>query len=174
MNRLVLFVPLVLFGVLAIFFWRGLSLDPTDLPSALIDKQFPEFALPKLADTSQIGSRDELLGAYTLVNIWATWCVACKVEHPFLNALAQSGVRIVGINWKDDAEAARQELADKGDPYVWTVIDADGRLSFDLGVYGAPETYLVDPEGIIRYKHIGILDQLIWEQKFLPIITGQS
>ncbi|MBX2807345.1 MAG: DsbE family thiol:disulfide interchange protein [Cellvibrionaceae bacterium] len=174
MNRVLRFLPLVLFMVLAVFFWRGLSLDPSELPSALIDQPFPEFVLPTLVDTAQTASRDKLIGDYTLVNIWATWCVACKVEHPFLNALAASGVRIVGVNWKDDVDAARRELADKGNPYQWTVIDADGRLSFDLGVYGAPETYLVDPAGIIRYKHVGILDEAIWTQKLLPIIDSAA
>lgn len=170
MKRLALFVPLAIFLVLSIFFYRGLSLNPSDLPSALIDKSFPVFSLPKLHDQEQLSHRDEILGEYTLVNIWATWCVACKVEHPFLNELSQAGVRIVGVNWKDDPTAARKLLEKEGNPYQWSIMDREGKLSFDLGVYGAPETFLVDPEGVIRYKHVGILDAQIWEEKFKPMM----
>lgn len=172
MGRLKLFIPLAVFLVMAIFFWRGLSLDPTELPSALIDKSFPEFQLPRLIGESATTTREDLLGEVTLVNVWATWCVACKVEHPFLNKLAQSGVRIIGINYKDESTAAKQWLTDLGNPYQWNIVDQDGRLGVDLGVFGAPETYVLDPEGFIRYKHVGIVDQRAWDEKFVPVISG--
>ena len=173
MNRLKLFIPLIVFVVLAGFFWWGLSsgYNPQELPSALIDKRIPEFSLPRLDDESQLSSHHDLLGEIALVNIWATWCVACKVEHPFLNKLAQSGIRIVGINYKDNSQAARQWLQDLGNPYAWNIVDQQGKLGLDLGVYGAPETYLVDKDGMIRYKHVGIVDQRVWDEKLLPIIS---
>ncbi|MEO0444386.1 MAG: DsbE family thiol:disulfide interchange protein [Pseudomonadota bacterium] len=176
MNRLKLFIPLIVFVVLAGFFWWSLSsgYNPQDLPSALIDKRVPAFSLPRLDDESQLTSHQDLLGELALVNIWATWCVACKVEHPFLNQLAQSGIRIVGLNYKDDSQAARQWLQELGNPYRWNIVDQQGRLALDLGVYGAPETYLLDRDGIIRYKHVGIIDQQVWDTKFLPIINTMN
>ena len=170
MGRIKLFIPLIIFGVLSIFFWRGLSLDPSAMPSALIDKSFPEFNLPRLDDESQVTTRDDLLGEVTLVNIWATWCVSCRVEHPYLNKLAQSGVRIIGLNYKDESNAARQWLLDLGNPYQWNIVDKQGNLGIDLGVFGAPETYLLDKNGVIRYKHVGVVDQRVWDERFLPVI----
>ena len=172
MHRLKLFIPFIIFIVLALFFWRGLSLDPNAMPSALIDKAFPEFSLPKLSNEAEQTNREDLLGEITLVNIWATWCISCRVEHPYLNQLAQSGVRIVGINYKDDSKAARQWLVDLGNPYQWNIVDQQGKLGVDLGVFGAPETYLVDQQGFIRYKHIGVVDQRVWDEKFMPVIVG--
>jgi len=172
MNRLKLFVPLGIFIVLAGFFWKGLSLDPSAMPSALIDKTFPEFSLPRLQDDSQVATREDLLGGVTLVNIWATWCVSCRVEHPYLNKLAESGVRIVGLNYKDDTVAAQQWLTDLGNPYQWNIVDKDGRLGVDLGVFGAPETYVLDKQGVIRYKHVGVVDQRVWDEKMLPVINA--
>lgn len=173
MNRLKLFIPLIIFFVLAGFFWWGLSsdYDPQELPSALVDKTFPEFSLPRLDNEDRFTTQKDLLGEFTLVNIWATWCVSCRVEHPFLNKLAESGVRIVGLNYKDDSPAARKWLTDLGNPYAWNIVDKDGRLGVDLGVYGAPETYLLDAKGIIRFKHVGVVDQRVWDEKFLPIIS---
>jgi cytochrome c biogenesis protein CcmG/thiol:disulfide interchange protein DsbE len=171
MSRLKLFVPLMVFILLAGFFWRGLSLDPQAMPSALIDKNFPEFSLPTLQDETQLTTKVDLLGDYTLVNIWATWCVSCRVEHPFLNKLKAAGVRIVGLNYKDDSAAARKWLENLGNPYQWNIVDKEGRLGIDLGVFGAPETYVLDKQGIIRYKHVGVVDQRVWDEKFLPVIN---
>ncbi|MGH1485479.1 MAG: DsbE family thiol:disulfide interchange protein [Cellvibrionaceae bacterium] len=170
MGRFKLFIPLIIFVVLSVFFWRGLSLDPSAMPSALIDKIFPEFSLPRLDNESQLTTRNDLLGDITLVNIWATWCVSCRVEHPYLNKLAESGVRIVGLNYKDESAAARQWLTDLGNPYQWNIVDKEGRLGVDLGVFGAPETYLLDKSGVIRYKHVGVVDQRVWDERFLPLI----
>ena len=170
MNRFKLFIPLILFVVLAAFFWRGLSLDPSAMPSALIDKGFPEFSLPRLDDETEVTTKADLLGEITLVNIWATWCVSCKIEHPYLNKLAKSGVRIVGVNYKDDSVAARQWLTELGNPYRWNIVDQHGNLGIDLGVFGAPETYVVDKEGVIRYKHVGVVDQRVWDERLQPVI----
>ena len=108
-----------------------------------------------------------------MVNIWATWCVSCRVEHPFLNKLKDQGVRIVGLNYKDDSDAARQWLETLGNPYQWNIVDKEGRLGIDLGVFGAPETYILDEQGIIRFKHVGVVDQRVWDEKFLPVINTQ-
>ena len=171
MSRFKLFIPLMVFILLAGFFWRGLSIDPQAMPSALIDKHFPAFSLPILQDETQLTTKGDLLGEYTLVNIWATWCVSCRVEHPFLNKLKDEGVRIVGLNYKDDSAAARQWLETLGNPYQWNIVDTEGRLGIDLGVFGAPETYILDEQGIIRYKHVGVVDQRVWDEKFLPVIN---
>lgn len=169
-QRLALFIPLAIFAVLSVFFFRGLSIDPTELPSALIDKPLPEFQLPNLHKPEETIAREDVVGDYLLVNIWATWCAACKVEHPFLVELAEAGMPILGVNWKDNINLAKDELIKTGNPFFANVIDAEGRLAFDLGVYGAPETFLVNPEGMIVYKHVGILDQAIWTEKFLPLM----
>jgi cytochrome c biogenesis protein CcmG/thiol:disulfide interchange protein DsbE len=166
--RLKLFLPLILFGVLALLLFRGLSLDPRELPSALIDKPFPAFSLPALAGNQQL-DRSLVTGEVTLVNVWATWCVSCRVEHPYLQQLARAGVDIIGINYKDDPAAARQWLVELGDPYRATIVDGEGSLGLDLGVYGAPETYLVDAEGVIRYRHVGVIDERVWRQTLEPL-----
>lgn len=173
-QRVKLFIPLGIFLVLSVFFYRGLFLDPSELPSALVDNPFPEFSLPSLEDESAMLTKQDVVGEYSLVNVWATWCVACKVEHPFLVNLAEQGIKIVGVNWKDDSDAARQTLIDTGNPYALNIVDKEGRLTFDLGVYGAPETYLVSPEGTILYKHVGIFDLQIWEEKFLPLMNPNT
>lgn len=172
MQRLKLFIPLVVFFVLAVLFWRGLSLDPTRMPSALIDKPVPEFELPTLKDADRRVGRDLFHDQVSLLNVWATWCVSCRVEHPYLVKLAQEGVPIYGVNYKDDVTAARKWLRDLHDPYVLSVVDADGRLGIDLGVFGAPETYVVDKAGVIRYKHVGVVDERIWLQTLKPIVDS--
>ena len=167
-KRLQLFLPLAIFLVLVGFFWRGLSLDPNAMPSALIDKPFPVFSLNRLEDEQPI-YRDSLLGEVNLVNVWATWCAACKYEHPVLNQLAEQGINIVGINYKDNNQAALKWLDTLGNPYRFNIVDPLGSLGVDLGVFGAPETYVVDKQGIIRYKHVGIVDRQVWTETLQPI-----
>jgi cytochrome c biogenesis protein CcmG, thiol:disulfide interchange protein DsbE len=167
-QRIKLFIPLAIFMVLVFFFWRGLSLDPNAMPSALLDKPFPVFSLTALQDGQPV-YRDNLLGEVSLVNIWATWCAACKYEHPVLNSLSSEGVRIVGINYKDNNAGAKKWLDELGNPYAFNIVDADGALGVDLGVFGAPETYLVDKKGIIRYKHVGIVDREVWNTTLKPL-----
>lgn len=168
MNRLKLFLPLAAFAVLAIFLLRGLSLDPSAMPSALLDKPFPAFTLPALSSGSTLSEKN-LHGQKALVNVWATWCITCRVEHPYLMQLAGQGIAIYGINYKDKLPAAQQWLTEKGNPYRETIVDADGKLGIDLGVFGAPETYFVDSKGIIRFKHVGDLNQRIWQEKLQTI-----
>ncbi len=174
MSRFKLFIPLAVFVVLALLFWRGLSLDPTAMPSALIDKSMPVFNLPTVREPEKQITQDDLKGEVTLLNVWATWCISCRVEHPFLVQLAQQGIKIVGVNYKDDQVAARKWLQDLHDPYVYSIVDADGRLGIDLGVFGAPETYVLDRQGVIRYKHVGVVDEKVWTQTIKPIVDQLS
>lgn len=168
MQRLKLFLPLALFAILALLLFRGLELDPREMPSALIDKPLPEFSLPRLGAGAQI-ARADVVGEVALFNIWATWCVSCRVEHPYLQQLADNGVPIYGVNYKDDDAAAMQWLRDLGDPYRANIVDAQGSLGLDLGVYGAPETYFVDANGVIRYRHVGVIDERVWQSRLGPI-----
>lgn len=169
MARLKLFIPLGLFLVLGGFLLRGLELDPQALPSALIDKPFPEFQLPVLGSSQRI-DRSGVTGEVALFNVWATWCASCRIEHPYLQQLADAGVPIYGINYKDEDAPALRWLQELGDPYRLNIVDADGQLGLDLGVYGAPETYVVDREGIIRYRHVGVVDEQVWVTVLEPII----
>lgn len=166
--RLKLFLPLLIFAVLAAFLFRGLSLDPKALPSALIDQPLPEFSLPVLGQERLI-ARGDIVGAPALLNVWATWCVSCRVEHPYLLQIGDSGVPIYGINYKDEDAAAQRWLAELGDPYVANIVDREGTLGLDLGVYGAPETYLVDAGGVVRYRHVGVVDERVWETILQPL-----
>lgn len=165
-SRLWLFLPLFLFTVLALFLFRGLSLDPRELPSALVDKPLPAFTLTDLK--GQTRTREDIVGQVSLVNVWATWCPSCRVEHPYLQTLAASGVRLFGINYKDEDGPARQWLEDLGDPYQFSVADREGTLGLDMGVYGAPETYLIDAAGIVRYRHVGVVDERVWSTILAP------
>lgn len=168
MRRLVLLIPLVLFLGLAVFLYRGLYLNPESLPSALIGKNFPAFNLPSVEDDQRMITEQALLGRPALVNVWGTWCVACKVEHPVLNKIAQQGVPIIGVNYKDQNADAREWLATFHDPYVLNINDAKGTLGLDLGVYGAPETFLIDRQGVIRYKLVGEVSEQVWEEELKP------
>ena len=166
--RLKLFLPLALFALLALFLFRGLSLDPRELPSALIDRPLPEFSLPRLGEEQRV-SRADVTGRAALLNVWATWCVSCRVEHPFLRQLAERGVPIYGVNYKDDDVAAQRWLDELGDPYLLNIADRQGSFGLDLGVYGAPETYLVDAGGVIRYRHVGVVDERVWQETLQPL-----
>jgi len=174
-QRLMLFAPLAVFVVLGLLFWRGLSLDPNYMPSALLDKPVPEFDLPVLpARENPIGlehaSAGLLKGKASLLNVWATWCVTCRQEHEFLVTLKNQGVPIYGINYKDNSQDAEQWLAKLHNPYVFSVIDSEGHLGMDLGVYGAPETYVLDKQGVIRYKHIGDVNSQVWAETLKPLL----
>lgn len=169
MGRLKLFIPLLLFAVLAGFFIKGLGLDPRALPSALLEKPLPAFELPNLDAPGETLDNAAVLGTPALVNVWATWCPSCAVEHSFLNYLRErEGVRIIGVNYKDDSTKARVWLNEKGNPYRFNIVDADGRFGIDLGITGAPETYLIDAQGIVQMRYQGPLDRNVWEQTFKP------
>lgn len=172
MKRLILLLPLVLFLGVAVFLYRGLFLDPSELPSALIGKPFPEFSLPVVDQPGKTLSRADLLGKPALVNVWATWCISCRVEHPVLNQLAQLGVNIYGVNYKDDNAAAQKWLQEFHNPYRLNISDAQGSLGLDLGVYGAPETFLIDAKGIIRHKFVGVIDETVWREQLAPLYQG--
>lgn len=169
MQRLKLFIPLGVFVVLALLFWRGLSLDPTAMPSSRVGDPMPAFNLPTVRDADAAITPEEFKGKVSLVNVWATWCAACRIEHPFLVKLAEEGVPIYGINYKDDVEEAKRWLAQLHDPYRLSVVDQDGRLGVDLGVFGAPETYVVDKQGVIRHRHVGVVDQRVWDEDLGPL-----
>ncbi len=173
MQRLKLFLPLIAFVALAGFLFRGLSLDPTALPSARLGDPLPDFSLPAL-HTDALLTADSLKGEVSLLNVWATWCYSCRVEHPFLLSLAEQGVPIYGLNYKDEAAKAQEWLAQLGDPYTRTIVDADGTLGLDLGVYGAPETYVVDAEGVVRYRHVGVVDEAVWQNSLAPFFATGS
>jgi cytochrome c biogenesis protein CcmG/thiol:disulfide interchange protein DsbE len=166
MKRRWLAIPLLLFVGMAAMLYRGLYLNPAELPSALIGKPFPAFALTSLS--GQPLGREALLGTPALINVWGTWCVACRDEHPTLARLAEQGVVIHGINYKDDTTAANQWLRTLHNPYRVNVSDPQGTLGLDLGVYGAPETFLIDAQGVIRYKHVGIVDDQVWQRELAP------
>ncbi|SEG57872.1 DsbE family thiol:disulfide interchange protein [Marinobacterium lutimaris] len=163
MRRYVLFLPLAIFLGIGFFLWRGLSIDPTELPSARLNQPFPAFEKASLTAPEQTLTPDDFKGKVALVNIWATWCPTCKEEHAFLNQLAKQGVTIYGINYKDEPVKAREWLKRYLDPYDKVVLDEDGKLGLDLGVYGAPETYVIDAEGVIRYRHVGAVDARVWK-----------
>ena len=165
-------VPLAIFMVLVAFLFRGLSLDPKRVPSPLVGKPMPAFSLPRLQDPAATLSDTDLKGKVSILNIWATWCVSCRAEHKVLLLLANSNkVDIYGLNYKDERDKAKQWLVQLGDPYVANAFDADGRTGIDWGVYGAPETFIMDREGIIRHKHIGPLSIDALNNEILPIIA---
>lgn len=164
-------LPLVLFIVLAIFLALGLKLNPKDIPSPLIDKPAPAFSLPILATPETKLSEKDLLGKVWLLNVWASWCVSCREEHPLLLELAKLNVvTIVGLNYKDEAHAAGKWLEKLGNPYQVSIMDVDGRTGIDYGVYGVPETFVIDKRGVIRYKHTGPVGAGDIEKLFLPLL----
>jgi cytochrome c biogenesis protein CcmG, thiol:disulfide interchange protein DsbE len=163
-------LPVALFALLAVGFYGGLETDTNVLPSPLIDKPAPEFSLPPLTGGAGFSSAD-LRGKTSLVNVFASWCVPCRAEHPVLTALSQSNrVAIYGIDYKDKPDAARAWIAELGNPYNRIGAD-DGRVAIDWGVYGVPETFVIDRDARIRYKHVGPLTQADLEQKILPLIA---
>ncbi|CAA0088497.1 Thiol:disulfide interchange protein DsbE [Halioglobus japonicus] len=166
--RIKLFLPLFLFALLAIVLFRGLFLDPSEMPSALIDRPLPAFTLPELGGAQQL-SRDDVTGQVALLNVWATWCVSCRVEHPYLQQLADAGIPIYGLNYKDNDSAAQGWLDELGNPYRLVIADRDGTLGLDLGVYGAPETYLLDANGVVRYRHVGVVNEDVWQTILEPL-----
>lgn len=170
-DRLKLFLPLLLFVLMAIPFvvvLQDKNYDPQALPSALLDQPMPAFSLQKLG-SDELVTEASLKGEPTLLNVWATWCPSCRAEHPYLVKLAQQGVAIVGLDYKDDSAEAQKWLDQLGNPYRFNIVDADGKLGLDLGVYGAPETYLLDAQGVIRAKHVGVVDEQVWNEKFKPL-----
>ncbi|GAA4891121.1 DsbE family thiol:disulfide interchange protein [Ferrimonas pelagia] len=171
MKRAVLFIPLGIFAVLSLFLFKGLFLDPSKLESVLVGKPVPAFELESLEDASKRWTHEDLEGEVYLINIWATWCPSCKYEHPFLNQLKRRGeIKIYGVNYRDERQPAIRYLANSGDPYHKNIFDPEGSLAFDMGVYGAPETYVVDHNGIVRHRFAGVLEPQVWARDFRPLI----
>lgn len=165
-------LPLIVMVVLIGYFAVGLQSDPSELPSQFIDKPAPQFSLSELSEPSLTVTTADLQGQVGIVNIWATWCVGCRAEHQFLNELAARGdVPIYGINWRDNRQDALQWLAQLGNPYQWSGFDGDGRIGIEWGVYGAPETFLISPQGKVLYRFTGPLSWPLWEQEFVPRIA---
>lgn len=179
-NRIKLFIPLIIFLLLAGVFLsledRMISgeYDPSALPSALVGKPLPDFELSLLSDPAINKVSNDLHGKPALLNVWATWCVACRAEHAYLNLLSTRGVTIYGLNYKDDRAEANKWLQRLGNPYTFNLFDDTGQLGLNLGVYGAPETYVLDENGIIRYRHVGVLDEKTWQRKIVPLNLNWS
>ncbi|MCQ4346667.1 DsbE family thiol:disulfide interchange protein [Pseudomonas stutzeri] len=167
-RRLLLLLPLAGFLALAALLYEGLFLDPRDIGSTMIGKPLPAFELPSLEEPERtLGSAD--IRGPALLNVWATWCPTCRAEHEMLNRLAAQGVAVYGINYKDNGAAARKWLAELGNPYRFNVEDPQGSLGINLGVYGAPETFLLDKDGIVRHKYVGAIDESVWRQQLAPL-----
>ncbi len=165
--------PLALFLLVVAFLWAGLGLDPRLVPSPLLDRPAPAFDLPELLEPKRRVSHRDLRGGVTLLNIWASWCVACREEHEMLMELARDGrMRIVGLNYKDERAAALSWLERLGNPYQAIAYDFEGRAAIDWGVYGVPETFLVDASGVVRLKHVGPLSAAVVESELKPRLSA--
>lgn len=165
------FLPLIVFALLVAFLLAGLGLNSRLVPSPLIDKPAPSFTLPVLGDGQSTGGPEAMRGKPWLLNVWASWCVACRAEHPFLLRLAGEGALIVGLNYKDKSGDAIAWLEQHGDPYQHSLVDADGAVGFDWGVYGVPETFVIDGRGVLRYKHIGPLSEDDLANSIRPLLV---
>lgn len=174
MNKKILFIPLLAFlGLVAVFTTQLVKNtegdDPTKLESVLIGKSVPEFRLEDLAEPGKLYDQSVFKGEPLLLNVWATWCPTCYAEHQYLNQLASDGVKIIGLNYKDQRDKAVKWLNELGNPYLISLFDGDGMLGLDLGVYGAPETFLIDSDGVIRYRHVGDVNPSNWKDTLQPM-----
>jgi cytochrome c biogenesis protein CcmG/thiol:disulfide interchange protein DsbE len=174
-NKVIRFLPLILVIALGVVLYRGLSLNPQDMPSALVGKTMPDFSLVTLKDANRTVTKADLVGDIVLLNVWATWCPTCKYEHPYLLELANNAqlkpyVKLYGINYKDELLPAKQWLTHYEDPYQFSIFDEQGTLGLDLGVFGAPETFVIDHHGIIRKRFAGAIDTRVWRKEFEPLI----
>ena len=174
-SRAYLFIPLALLLGLTWFLWRGLSIDPHNLPSALLNQPLPKFNNAILESPQHFLSSADIKGEVGVLHVWATWCQTCLMEHPVWMELSrQQPVLIYSVDYRDDAVTARKWLKQQGDPYVATLMDPYGQLSIDLGVTGTPETYIFDKKGIVRYKWLGPMTLSVWQTKIMPILTQLS
>ncbi len=166
-------VPMALFAGIVAFLAVGLGLNPREVPSPLIGKPAPAFALPRLDDASQTVRREDLLGQVWMLNVWASWCAPCREEHPLVIDIARRQlVPVYGLNYKDTAPAAKAWLASLGNPYRATLVDGDGRVGIDFGVYGVPETFIIDRQGIVRLKHTGPLTPDVVRERIEPLLKA--
>ncbi len=166
------FLPLIIFACLCVFLVIGLQLNPKDVPSPLIGKAAPQFSQPILNQTSQAFSPEQMRGKVWLLNVWASWCVSCREEHPLLNELAkQQTIPIIGLNYKDQDDAAKEWLSKMGDPYQLSIVDRSGNVGINYGVYGVPETFLINSQGIIVHKFTGPLTSTLIQKELLPMLA---
>jgi cytochrome c biogenesis protein CcmG/thiol:disulfide interchange protein DsbE len=164
-------IPFALFIIMAGFLFKGLFLNPREVPSPLVGKPAPAFSLPRLDQPANTFSPKDMLGQVWLFNVWASWCGACRDEHPLLVGLAKTGlVPVVGMDYKDTATEAEQWLTERGNPYLLSAVDADGRVGIDYGVYGVPETYVIDKAGVIAYKQIGPVTLESLRDDIMPLV----
>ena len=164
-------IPIGLFVLLGILLGYGLKLDPSKIPSPLLNKPLPAFSLPTLEDPKKLITNADLRGRVVMINVWASWCVACKQEHPLLLELARNKqIPIIGLNYKDARADAYKVLETEGNPYDTVIVDASGRTGIDWGVYGVPESFILDKEGVIAYKQIGPITPEVWEKTLWPRI----
>ena len=171
MKSLRLLIPLAVFVVLVVFLWVGLSLNPREVPSPLVGQPAPTFTLPQLHEPGARLSTADMKGQVWLLNVWASWCVACRTEHPLLVELGKARlVPIIGLNYKDKPDEAKAWLAQLGNPYALSVMDRDGNVGIDFGVYGVPETFVIDKTGTIRFKQIGPVTVEDLEKTILPLV----
>ncbi len=173
MFKMKFIIPLVLFLALAIFLLVGLGKDPREVPSPLIGKPAPEFSLPRLDDPSKLVTKESMLGQVWMLNVWSSWCASCKYEHPIMVKIGKSGqkiVPIIGLDYKDTDDAAFRTLRQGGDPYDFSIKDPTGETGIEFGVYGVPETFVIDKKGTIRYKQIGPVTDEAWDKKMHPLI----
>lgn len=169
-KKLGLVIPLILFIAMIPLFFFAMGEDKEEIPSPLIGKQIPDFLLPSL-DGQFVYDKQSLLGEPFLLNVWGSWCPSCILEHPYLTELNQKGVKIVGLNYKDTLEGARGFLENLGNPFTVIIFDVKGELGIELGVYGAPESYLVSGEGEILFKRVGVVDERVWKDQMEPIYS---
>lgn len=167
--RLWRLIPLLVFFILGAFLWRGLSLEPQKLPSVQLGRVLPAFQLERL-DAEGFLTPDSMKGQVVLLNVWASWCAACTEEQVFLMKISREGIPLFGLNYKDKPEDARKWLGVWGNPFRAIGSDTLGRVAIDLGVYGAPETFVIDKRGVIRYRQVGIIDESHWQSIFAPLI----
>jgi cytochrome c biogenesis protein CcmG/thiol:disulfide interchange protein DsbE len=167
-----LLIPLAVFVALVLVLAVGFRLgDPHFLPSELIDQQFPDFALNELNAPARVITHDDLIGQVALVNVWATWCPNCLIEHPELMRISrEEGLPLYGINYNDESAKARQWLVRHNNPFQFNIVDDQGKLGIDLGVYGAPETFVLDADGVIQYRHVGPVTRRVWEETLRPVV----
>lgn len=171
MRRLLFIAPILVFAAVLVAFFVGLGRDPTLLPSMMIDKPVPAFNLPPVRPDDRGFATTDLGDVPMLVNFYASWCAACRIEHPFLMRLRAQGVTLHGVDWKDERDAGFKWLADRGDPYVRVGHDGNGRTGIDMGVSAVPETFVVDKRGRVRYRHVGAITSEVWDQKIGPLMA---